>query len=118
MTITGGVICTIGLMLSSYVKSIGLMYITFGIIGGLGQCLCFVTAVVSIAFWFDKKRTIAMSLAASGTGFGTAAYSPLATYLFSEFGWRGTVLITAGIFANICVCGALMRDPDWIIEEE
>lgn len=118
MTIIGGIICTIGLASSSYVKSIGVLYLTFGVIGGLGLCLCFVTAVVSIAFWFDKRRTLAMSLAASGTGFGTAVYSPLATWLFREYGWRGTLLITAGLFANICVCGALMIDPQWIVEEE
>lgn len=118
MTIIGGIICTIGLASSSYVKSIGVMYLTFGVIGGLGLCLCFVTAVVSIAFWFDKRRTLAMSLAASGTGFGTAVYSPLATWFLHEYGWRGTLLITAGLFANICVCGALMVDPQWIIEEE
>ncbi|CAG9838628.1 unnamed protein product [Diabrotica balteata] len=118
MTIIGGIICTIGLALSSYARTIGVMYLTFGVIGGLGLTLCFVTAVVSIAFWFEKKRTIALGLAASGTGFGTAVYSPLATWLLFEYGWRGTLLITAGFFANMCVCGALMRDPDWIIEEE
>nr|XP_023024051.1 uncharacterized protein LOC111512180 [Leptinotarsa decemlineata] len=118
MTIVGGIICTIGLTLSSYARSIGVMYLTFGVIGGLGLTLCFVTAVVSIAFWFEKRRTVALGLAASGTGFGTAVYSPLATWFLREYGWRGTLLITAGFFANLCVCGALMRDPDWIIEEE
>lgn len=118
MTILGGLVCTIGLVLSSYVKTLGLMYLTFGVIGGLGMCLCIVTAVVSIAFWFEKRRTIAMGLAASGTGFGTAAFSPIATWLLFDYGWRGTLLIIAGMFANMCVCGALMRDPDWLIEEE
>ncbi|KAG5889291.1 hypothetical protein JTB14_031938 [Gonioctena quinquepunctata] len=118
MTILGGIICTLGLTLSSYARSIGVMYLTFGVIGGLGLTLCFVTAVVSIAFWFEKRRTLALGLAASGTGFGTAIYSPIATWFLREFGWRGTVLLTAGFFANLCVCGALMRDPDWIIEEE
>ncbi|XP_056642873.1 monocarboxylate transporter 9-like [Diorhabda sublineata] len=118
MTIAGGIVCTSGLALSSYAQTIGVMYLTFGVVGGLGLTLCFVTAVVSIAFWFEKKRTVALGLAASGTGFGTALYSPLATWLLSEYGWRGTLLITAGFFANMCVCGALMRDPDWIIEEE
>ncbi|CAG9864854.1 unnamed protein product [Phyllotreta striolata] len=118
MTIIGGIICTVGLASSAFARSIGVMYLTFGVIGGLGLTLCFVTAVVSIAFWFEKKRTVALGLAASGTGFGTAVYSPLATWFLFEYGWRGTLLITAGLFANMCVCGALMRDPDWIIEED
>ncbi|XP_018575240.1 monocarboxylate transporter 14-like [Anoplophora glabripennis] len=118
MTVVGGLICTVGFVLSSYAKSIGVMYITFGIIGGLGLGLCFVTAVVSIAFWFEKRRTVALGLAASGTGFGTVVFSPLSTCLLFEFGWRGTLLIVAGLFANMCVCGMLMRDPDWINETE
>lgn len=118
MTILGGIICTVGLTLSSYVRSIGLLYLTYGVIGGLGMSLCIVTAVVSIAFWFEKKRTIALGLAASGTGFGTAVLSPIATYFLENYGWRGTLLIFAGIFANMCVCGVLMRDPDWLTEQE
>nr|CAH7749230.1 unnamed protein product [Callosobruchus chinensis] len=118
MTIAGGLVCTIGLILSSYARSIGIMYLTFGVIGGTGMCLCLVTAVVSIAFWFKEKRTIALGLAASGTGFGTAVFSPVATWLLYEYRWRGTLLITAGIFFNMCLCGVLMRDPDWIKEEE
>ncbi|KAJ8957427.1 hypothetical protein NQ318_004907 [Aromia moschata] len=118
MTILGGIICTAGFILSIYVKSIGFLYVTFGVIGGLGLGLCFVTAVVSIAFWFEKHRTVALGLAASGTGFGTVIFSPLSTKLLHEYGWRGTLLIISGFFANMCVCGMLMRDPDWIIEEE
>lgn len=118
MTVLGSLICTVGFVMSAYVKNIWLMYITFGFIGGIGFCLCFVTAVVSIAFWFGKHRTLALSIAASGTGFGTVIYSPLITYLLKEYGWRGSMLIMAGLCANMCVGGFLMRDPDWIKEEE
>ncbi|CAG9812474.1 unnamed protein product [Phaedon cochleariae] len=118
MTMIGGIVCTVGLAASAYARSIGVMYLTFGVIGGLGLTICLVTAVVSIAFWFEKRRTVALGLAASGSGFGTAVYSPLATWLLAEYGWRGTLLITAGFFANMCVCGALMRDPEWIKEED
>lgn len=117
MTVIGGVVCTVGLILSAYTKSIVQLYITFGVIGGLGLCLCLVTAVVSIAFWFEKRRTLAMGIAASGSGFGTAVFSPVANWYLSEYGWRGTLLFIAGIFFNICVCGCLMRDPDWLIQE-
>ncbi|XP_060522459.1 monocarboxylate transporter 12-like isoform X2 [Cylas formicarius] len=118
MTVLGVVISTAGLVLSSYVKSIFLMYVTFGFVSGFGFCLCYVTAVVSVAFWFEKKRTTALGIAASGTGFGTVIYSPLVTFLVGEYGWRGTILILAGLSANMCVSGLLMRDPDWVLEED
>lgn len=117
MTILGSLICTTGFVISAYVKSIWMLYITFGIIGGIGFCLCYVTAVVSIAFWFEKRRTLALSIAASGTGFGTVIYSPLITYLTKEYGWRGSMLIMAGLCANLIISGLLMKDPDWIKED-
>lgn len=117
MTIIGGLISAVGFIISSKVNSIGVMYVTFGVISGLGLGLCYVTAVVCIAFWFDKKRTLAVGLGAAGTGIGTFVYSPLTTYLIKEFGWRGTTLLLSGSFLNIIVCGALMRDPDWIINQ-
>ncbi|XP_030763158.1 monocarboxylate transporter 14-like [Sitophilus oryzae] len=117
MTIVGGIISAIGFIISSKCSSIGLMYLNFGILSGLGLGLCYVTAVVSIAFWFDKKRTLAVGLGASGTGIGTFVFSPITNFLINEYGWRGTTLILGGCLLNICVCGALMRDPDWIIEQ-
>lgn len=33
--------------------------------------------------------------------------------LIDEYGWRGTTLILAGMFLNMTVCGALMRDLEW-----
>ncbi|KAH1016120.1 hypothetical protein HUJ04_007392 [Dendroctonus ponderosae] len=118
MTILGSLICTTGFVISAYVKSIWMLYITFGFIGGIGFCLCYVTAVVSIAFWFEKRRTLALSIAASGTGFGTVIYSPLITYLTKEYGWRGSMLIMAGLGANMIISGLLMKDPDWIKEDQ
>lgn len=117
MTIAGGLISAFGFILSSYVESIVLMFLTFGVIAGLGLGLCYVTAVVSIAFWFDKKRNLAVGLGACGSGIGTFVYAPLTQYLINEYGWRGTTLLLAGTFLNMCVCGVLMRDPDWMIEE-
>lgn len=118
MTIAGGLISGLGFILSSFAKSVEVMYLTFGVIAGLGLGLCYVTAVVSIAYWFDKKRTLAMGLGACGTGIGTFVYAPMTTYFIQEYGWRGTCLLLAGTFFNMIVAGAVMRDPEWWILEQ
>lgn len=56
MTIIGGLVAGIGFVLSSLSNSVEMLYLTFGLISGLGIGIGYVTAVVSIAFWFDKKR--------------------------------------------------------------
>lgn len=118
MTMIGGLISGIGFVLAAFSNSILEMYLTFGVIAGLGLGLCYVTAVVSIAFWFDKKRTLATGLGACGTGIGTFVYSPMTTYFIETYGWRGTTLLLAGTFFNMCVCGALMREPEWYTIEQ
>ncbi|XP_060660360.1 uncharacterized protein LOC132794120 [Drosophila nasuta] len=117
MTILGGLISAFGFAISSICNSIEMLMITFGIISGLGLGIGYVTAVVSIAFWFDKKRSFATGIGASGTGIGTFVYARLTQYLIDSYGWRGATLILGGTMLNACVCGALMRDPDWLIEE-
>ncbi|XP_039290596.1 monocarboxylate transporter 14 [Nilaparvata lugens] len=118
MTIIGGIISCIGFLLSSLCDSIITMYLTFGVIAGLGLGLGYVTAVVSIAPWFDKRRVLATGLGACGTGVGTVVYAPMTQYFIDEYGWRGTVIMLAGTFFNMCVCGALMRDPEWWVQEQ
>lgn len=117
MTMIGGTVATIGFVLSSYCQSVEQLYLTFGILSGIGLGVGYVTAVVSVAFWFDKRRTFATGIGASGTGIGTFLYAPFTQFLIANFGWRGTTLILAGTIFNIVAMGALMRDPDWLIEE-
>lgn len=118
MTIAGGMISGLGFVLSCFSNTIEVMYLTFGVIAGLGLGLCYVTAVVSIAYWFDKKRTLAVGLGACGTGIGTFVYAPMTTFFIEEYGWRGTCLLLAGTFFNMIVCGTVMRDPEWWILEQ
>ncbi|KAM3960601.1 monocarboxylate transporter 14 [Aphomia sociella] len=118
MTIVGGVGSTIGFVAASYSNSVEVLYVTYGIMAGVGMGLLYVTAVVSIAYWFEKRRNLAVGLGSCGVGFGTFIYSPLTTYLLDEYGWRGALLLLAGTVLNVCICGAVMRDPEWLILEQ
>ncbi|XP_004926683.2 monocarboxylate transporter 14 [Bombyx mori] len=118
MTILGGIISTLGFVLASISTTLEMMMITFGVIAGLGLGLVYVTAVVSIAYWFEKKRNLAVGLGACGTGVGTFVYAPMTQYFIDEYGWRGTILLLSGTLLNLCVCGCVMRDPEWWIIEQ
>ncbi|PSN40793.1 hypothetical protein C0J52_07180 [Blattella germanica] len=118
MTIIGGLVSGLGFILSAFVNSIEVMYITFGVIAGIGLGFGYVTAVVGIAYWFDKKRAFATGLGACGTGIGTFVYAPMTQFFIEQYGWRGTILMLAGTLLNMCVCGALMREPKWWAQEQ
>lgn len=59
--------------------------------------------------YFDKKRGIAGGIVCSGAGFGIFILAPILQFLMEEYGWRGTMLITAGIFMQLCACSTLLR---------
>ncbi|KAF5289771.1 hypothetical protein FQA39_LY03688 [Lamprigera yunnana] len=113
VTIVGSILASTGFILSSYANSTEVLYLTFGVLAGCGLSLCYVASVVIVAYYFDKKRSFATGLAVCGSGIGTFIFAPLIQGLLKEYGWRGTTLILAGIFLNLIVCGALMRDLPW-----
>ncbi|XP_078036443.1 uncharacterized protein LOC144469738 isoform X2 [Augochlora pura] len=111
--IAGSILATTGFVITSYANSMAVLVFTFSILPGFGLSLCFVTAVVIVAYYFDKNRSLATGLSGCGSGIGTFICAPLTQYLLDEYGWRGTTLILAGLFLQLAVCGCLMRDPEW-----
>lgn len=114
MTMIAGVLSALGFLLASVSNSVGMLCLTFGFMSGLAMGILYVTAVVSVAFWFDKRRNLAVSLATCGIGFGTLIYSPMTHYLLEIYDWRNTIVLLAGTLLNMCVCGALMKTPEWL----
>ncbi|XP_046632486.1 uncharacterized protein LOC124312074 isoform X1 [Daphnia pulicaria] len=109
VTIAGSIVAAIGLFLTSLSNSVEALFLTF-LIAGLGLSLCYVAAIAVVAFYFDKRLSLATGLAVCGSGIGTFIFAPITQYLINEYGWRGAMLILSGIFLNIVICGALMRE--------
>lgn len=113
VSIAGGILAALGFVISAFINSIELLFFTFGILSGFGLSLCYVAAIVIVAYYFEKKRSFATGLSVCGSGIGTFIFPPFIDFLITEYGWRGTTLILAGLFLNLCVCGALMRDLEF-----
>lgn len=109
VTIVGAITASIGFLLSAISNSMEMLFVTFGIIAGFGLSLCYVAAVVIVAYYFDKRRSFATGISVCGSGIGTFLFPPLIQYLITHYGWRGCTVLLAGILLNMCVCGALMR---------
>ena len=96
-------------------RSLALLYLGYGVIGGTGLGLGYVTPVATVAKWFPDRKGLATGLVIMGFGFGALLMSKLiAPALYS---WSGGNL--AVVFAGLGVCftaatllGALpLRDP-------
>ncbi|XP_039754030.1 monocarboxylate transporter 4-like [Pararge aegeria] len=113
MTIFGSILAALGFVISAFVDNMETLFLTFGIMAGFGLSLCYVAAVVIVAYYFEKKRSLATGISVCGSGIGTFIFAPLTYVLLDEYGWRGTTLILAGLFLNMAVCGLLFRDLPW-----
>ena len=76
---------------------------------GIGFGMNSMSGHVIINSYFNKRRGIAQGIVSSGAGAGVFLLAPLKQYTLVEYGWRGTMLIFAGIMLHFCVCACLMR---------
>ena len=86
--------------------------------------MAYLPAIVAVSFYFEKRRSLATGIAVCGSGIGTFVFAPLTNALLSEYSWKGTVLIEAGILLNCILCGMVFRPlnfpkkPDPAVEVE
>ncbi|XP_076615605.1 monocarboxylate transporter 6 [Chaetodon auriga] len=105
----GGVLSGLGMAASSFTQSISQLYLTAGVITGLGFCFSFQPAVTILGHYFVRRRAFANAMSSTGTALGLCTLPVLGNYLHSELGWRGSFLVLGAILFNCCVCGAVMR---------
>ncbi|XP_060790817.1 monocarboxylate transporter 12-B-like [Neoarius graeffei] len=106
---TGGLLSSVGLVLSSFAPSLQFLYMSLGILTGLGFALSYTPAVAMVDTYFNKRKALAYGIAMSGRGIGIFILPPLLQYLINLYSWRGALLILGGLVSNLCVCGSLMR---------
>lgn len=107
--IAGSIIGCLAFALSTKCQNINQLMIVYGVVGGIGFGLIYLPAVVCVGYYFETKRSLATGIAVCGSGVGTFAFAPLATYLIEEYSWQGGNLILAGLILNCALFGALMR---------
>ncbi|KAJ0016092.1 hypothetical protein NQD34_014382 [Periophthalmus magnuspinnatus] len=105
----GGVLSGVGMAASSFTQSIIELYITAGVITGLGFCFSFQPAVTILGHYFVRRRAFANAMSSTGTALGLCILPVLGNYLHIEYGWRGSFLVLGAVLFNCCACGAVMR---------
>ncbi|XP_030064332.1 monocarboxylate transporter 7 [Microcaecilia unicolor] len=109
VVMVGGLLVSTGMITASFARNIIEMYITIGVVSGLGYCLSFLPTVTILSQYFDKKRSLVTAVASTGECFAVFGFAPAITYLIEQIGWRYSLLIIGALQLNIVVCGALLR---------
>ena len=115
--ILGGLLGSIGLLLSSFASSIYVIYGTYSVLFGFGGSCIFVSSYVVTSQYFERNRSIATGILASGTGLGVLGMAPVLQGLLNSFDWRKTYRLTAAIYSAVCVLG-LTFSPVLVYKEK
>ncbi|HOO41311.1 MAG TPA: OFA family MFS transporter, partial [Syntrophales bacterium] len=104
----GGVLFGIGTLLGGLADQIGsiwLLYIGYGVIGGLGNGFGYVTPIATLIRWFPDKRGLVTGLAVMGFGAGAFFMGKIAPAMVNSIGVATTFYIWGVIFL-VLVTGA------------
>ncbi len=101
----GGLLYGGGLCLAAFASNLVLLYLAFGLIGGIGLGLAYIVPVAMLIRWFPDKRGMISGLAVAGFGGGAFAISPIAAALLTSIGLRGA-LIAFGLSYTLLIVSA------------
>lgn len=105
----GALLSFTGLFLTSLVTQLHFMYITYGLLWGVGSSFSFVPSIVMLGEYFDKRLALANGLATSGSGVGSLVASPSINYLLRAVGWKNSLRILSGVTVFLGVACCLYR---------
>jgi len=113
ISVTGGLLVSIGFFLSAYTTTVPYLIFSFGVLGGIGNGFGYSTPIPVMAKWFPDKRGLAVGLAVAGYGGGSAIFGPAANlYFIPHYGWQATFKILGCIFLVMTLVGAfLLKNP-------
>jgi OFA family oxalate/formate antiporter-like MFS transporter len=112
VTIIGGILTGLGWLLASTVTSVWMLYIVYGVIGGIGVGIAYGVPVAVAARWFPDRRGTAVGLTLLGFGFSAFLTANIAGYFLNTAGVMNTFRIFGVAFIILIVLLALpLRFP-------
>ncbi len=108
--------------LGVYLHQIWLIYLGYGVIGGIGLGLGYVSPVLTLIKWFPDRRGMATGMAIMGFGGGAMIGAPLSVLLMDHFksatsvGVMQTFLVMGSIYFVSMLIGAFsirIPAPGW-----
>ena len=85
LAMTGGVLFGLSYLIAAYalsIKSLPLLYVGYGVVGGVGLGLGYVTPVATAAKWFPDKKGLVTGMVVMGFGFGALVMAKVLAPVF------------------------------------
>ncbi len=100
-------------MLASYANTLTGLYLTYGLLGGIGTGIVYIGVVSQMVKWFPERRGFAVGMVAAGYGMGAILTTIPVSSSIASAGYRPTLWTYGLIFAIVGLLASqgLKRSP-------
>ena len=110
MSFAGALLSVSGLFLTSFIQEAHKMYVTYGLVGGVGSSFSYVSSIVVLGEYFNRRLALANGIASCGGGVGSLVTGPVINYLLASVGWKHSMRILSA-FAGLLWIAAMIFKP-------
>jgi OFA family oxalate/formate antiporter-like MFS transporter len=109
-----GVLYGAGVFLSGLAPNLTALYLSQGVLGGIGLGLGYIVPLAVLIGWFPDKRGLITGFAVTGFGLGAVVTGPLATELIRTMGVQNTLMVLGIAYFIVVVLSAqvLVAPPE------
>ncbi|HUA55711.1 MAG TPA: MFS transporter [Candidatus Sulfotelmatobacter sp.] len=108
--LAGSAILGLGLVLASRATSVEAFQFRYGVLVGVGGGAIFAPLMATVTGWFDRHRSLAVSLVSAGMGVAPMTVAPIAARLVTIYDWRfSQLLIGLAVWALLLPAAFLVR---------
>src|SRR3954454_19287459 len=116
VALAGVVLYSVGTMLASLTNTkdqLWVLVLTYGVLGGIGLGLAYITPIAMLAKWFPDKRGLITGIAVGGFGFGAVITGPVAKNLLAGTSHKPGVFLPLGLAYLIAglIGASMFRNP-------
>ncbi|KAI9002101.1 major facilitator superfamily domain-containing protein, partial [Hyaloraphidium curvatum] len=109
----GTLLFTISMLLSSFTTALWQLYLSQGVLYGLGVACLYIPASGVLVTWWTTRRTLAISLAGMGSGVGGFIWPQVIQALLDGIDFRWTYRILAAMgFVVLSLCTWVLKPKD------
>ena len=112
VALTGGALYGLGVFLASFSHSLSWLYLSYGVIGGIGLGLGYIVPVAVLVKWFPDRRGLVTGIAVGGFGAGALITAPVATRHIQSVGVLRTFAYLGVAYLIVTIIsGSFMQNP-------